>query len=177
MSIPPAATLPAPSPVADGPEAEFDRLYRSTYSRLLVLVTVLVQDRAAAEDCVQDAFVRAYAAWHTWRGDGTAEAWLYGIAINVARSYRRWSRLRSAGELLRRLGQPRGVTAANEGLRAELVEALGRLPAEQAAAIVLRHYHGYSNRDIAAVLHLPESTVASRLAKGKERLRKALSEA
>lgn len=159
-----------------GSNADFDRLYRTTYSRLLVLVTVMVEDQAAAEDCVQDAFVRAYGAWHTWRGDGPAEAWLYGIAVNVARSYRRWRRLRQAGELVRRLGRPNAAMASDHGLRAELVEALRRLPPEQSAALVLRHYHGHSNRDIARVLHVPESTVASRLAKAKERLRQELSE-
>jgi len=50
------------------------------------------------------------------------------------------------------------------------------LPAKQAAAIVLRHYHGYSNREIAYALGVPERTVASRLAAAKARLRRSLGE-
>ncbi len=169
-----AAAAPA-RPSEARSEAEFDRLYRTSYPRVLGLVTVMVEDQFAAEDCVQEAFVRAYRAWDSWRGEGPLEGWLYGIAVNVARSYRRWRRLRQAGELVRRLGQPQTSVATDRALRIELLEALRRLPPEQAAAIVLRHYHGYSNRDIARVLDIPESTLASRLAKGKERLREELS--
>ena len=53
----------------------------------------------------------------------------------------------------------------------DLATALAKLPPKQAAAIVLRHYHGYTNRAIAQALGIPERTVASRLAVAKERLR------
>ena len=53
----------------------------------------------------------------------------------------------------------------------DLAMALAKLPPKQAAAIVLRHYHGYTNRAIAQALGIPERTVASRLAVAKERLR------
>jgi RNA polymerase sigma factor (sigma-70 family) len=53
----------------------------------------------------------------------------------------------------------------------DLTTALSKLPRKQAAAIVLRHYHGYTNRAIAQALGIPERTVASRLAVAKERLR------
>src|SRR4029079_9363717 len=53
----------------------------------------------------------------------------------------------------------------------DLAEALAKLPPKQAAAIVLRHYHGYTNRAIAQALGIPERTVASRLAVAKDRLR------
>ncbi|TMD00291.1 MAG: sigma-70 family RNA polymerase sigma factor [Chloroflexi bacterium] len=53
----------------------------------------------------------------------------------------------------------------------DLAEALAKLPPKQAAAIVLRHYHGYTNRAIAQSLGIPERTVASRLAVAKDRLR------
>jgi RNA polymerase sigma-70 factor (ECF subfamily) len=55
-----------------------------------------------------------------------------------------------------------------------LADALRRLPPRDAALIVLRHHHGYSNREIAAALGSPESTVASRLAVPKRRLRDEL---
>jgi RNA polymerase sigma factor (sigma-70 family) len=52
-----------------------------------------------------------------------------------------------------------------------IAAALAKLPPKQAAAIVLRHYHGYTNRAIAQALGIPERTVASRLAVAKDRLR------
>ncbi len=52
--------------------------------------------------------------------------------------------------------------------------ALAKLPPKQAAVIVLRHYHGCTNRAIAQALGIPERTVASRLAVAKERMRQML---
>ena len=55
-----------------------------------------------------------------------------------------------------------------------LFNALRKLPPKQAAAIVLRHHHGYTNREIAAALEIPERTVASRLIAAKARLKTLL---
>jgi RNA polymerase sigma-70 factor (ECF subfamily) len=160
-----------------GSAEDFERLYRSSYSRLLGTLVGVLGDRAAAEDCAQEAFVKAYQAWPKWRPDAPAEAWLHRIALNVAVSLQRRQKLREAGELVRRLGRPvPPPDPAQEAERNELIVALRRLPAKQSAAIVLRHYHGYTNREIAYSLGVPERTVASRLAAAKTRLRALLGE-
>jgi RNA polymerase sigma-70 factor (ECF subfamily) len=134
-------------------------------------------DRAAAEDCLHDAFESAYRGWSKWRGDAPAEAWLHRIAINAAISYQRYSRLREVGKVIMRLGRPAPAPdPATIAERHGLFDALRKLPPKQAAAIVLRHHHGYTNREIAAALDIPERTVASRLAAAKERLRRDLGE-
>lgn len=134
-------------------------------------------DRAAAEDCTQEAFVRAYRSWSTWRGDAPAEAWVHRIAINTAISHQRYTRMREVAQVIRRLGRPAPTPdPASLAERSDLIGALRRLPAKQAAAIVLRHHHGYTNREIAAALGIPERTVASRLAAAKERLRRLLGD-
>ena len=159
-----------------GSEADFERLYRTSYNRVLGTLIGILGDRAAAEDCVQEAFVRAYGSWSSWRGDAPAEAWVHRIAINTAISHQRYERMREVGQVLRRLGRPApppDPAALVE--RSDLMRALRKLPPKQAAAIVLRHHHGYTNREIAAALDVPERTVASRLAGAKERLRKILS--
>jgi len=132
-------------------------------------------DKAAAEDCAQDTFERAYKRWSSWRPDAPVEAWLHRIAINVAVSDRRRERIRQAGELVRRLGRPSpppDPTALAE--RSDLISALRELPTKQAAALVLRHFHGYSNREIAASLGVPEQTVASRLTAARKQLQVVL---
>jgi RNA polymerase sigma-70 factor (ECF subfamily) len=160
-----------------GSAEDFERLYRSSYSRLLGTLVGVLGDRAAAEDCAQEAFVKAYQAWPQWRPDAPAEAWLHRIALNVAVSLQRRQKLREAGELVRRLGRPvPPPDPAQEAERNELRVALRQLPAKQSAAIVLRHYHGYSNREIAYSLGVPERTVASRLAAAKTRVRALLGE-
>ena len=154
-----------------GSEADFERLYRNTYRRILGTLITLLGDPAAAEDCTQDTFERAYKSWATWRPDAPVEAWLHRIAINVAVSDRRRHRLRQAGELVRRLGRP--APSADPAVLAEasdLIRELRKLPTKQAAALVMRYYHGYSNVEIAAALGVPEQTVASRLAAARKQL-------
>ena len=159
-----------------GSEKDFERLYRSAYNRVLGTLIGILGDRAAAEDCLQDAFVRAYRSWSSWRGDAPAEAWLHRIAINAAISHQRYERMREVGQVIRRLGRPEPPPdPAILVERSDLVKALRKLPPKQAAAIVLRHHHGYTNREIAAALDIPERTVASRLAAAKDHLRKVMA--
>jgi len=167
---------PVPGPAyRPGSREDFDQLYRDSYPRILGTLVGLLRDRASAEDCAQETFVRAFGSWPSWKPTAPAEAWLHRIALNIAISYRRRERLREVGELLRRLGRPTpGADPADLAGRDDLINALRRLPPAQAAAIVLRHYHGYSNREIALALGAPERTVASRIAAAKRRLQKEI---
>jgi RNA polymerase sigma-70 factor (ECF subfamily) len=160
-----------------GSREDFDRLYRSAYPRVYRTLAAILGDSAEAEDCAQDAFVKAFQAWSRWRPDAPAEAWVHRIAVNRAISYRRSARLRSVGELLRRLGKPRGsADPAQVATRPDLLTALRSIPPKLAAAIVLRHYHGYSNREIAASLGVSERTIGTRLNQAAGRLRALLEE-
>ncbi len=161
---------------APGSEADFERLYRNSYRRILGTLITMLRDREAAEDCTQDAFERAFKAWKSWRPDAPAEAWLHRIAINTAINGQRKARLQEVGAILRRVGRP-APSADPAGVveQSDLVTALRKLPPKQAAAIVLRHYHGYTNREIAISLGVPERTVASRLAAARTRLQQLLA--
>jgi RNA polymerase sigma-70 factor (ECF subfamily) len=160
-----------------GSSEDFDRLYRDTYSRLLGTLTGILRDRAAAEDCVQEAYVRAFRHWKDWKPEAPAEAWLHRIALNVAFGERKRQRLREIGEVIRRFGLPREQRDPAASDEMDLLAGLRRLPPEQAAAIILRHLHGYTNREIGIALDVPERTVASRLAAAKRRLRDELGPA
>jgi RNA polymerase sigma-70 factor (ECF subfamily) len=155
-----------------GSADDFDRLYQTAYPRVFRTLSAILGDPAEAEDCAQDAFVQGFQAWARWRPDAPAEAWIHRIAVNRAISYRRRARLRTIGETLRRLGRPgHGVDPAEVATRPDLLQALRTLPPKLAAAIVLRHYHGYNNREIAAALGVSERTVGTRLRQAAERLR------
>ncbi len=167
---------PDPESYTPGCRRDFDRLYRCSYQRVLYTVLAVVRDYQAAEDCTQEAFARALEHWKNWRPDAPAEAWVHRIALNVAVSYWRWRKLRRVGEVLRRLGgAPNQVEDPDLGLRSDVAAALRTLPPEQAAAIVLRYQHGYTNREIAVAQGVPESTVGWRLAAARDRLREQLT--
>src|SRR3984893_11113788 len=161
-----------PADYKAGDQADFERLYATSYGKILGTLTAVLGERAAAEDCAQDAFERAFRKWETWQPIAPAAAWVHRIAINAAVWYQRKMRLREVGEVIRRIGRP-GMAPDPQQLveHRDLATALAKLPPKQAAAIVLRHYHGYTNRAIAQALGIPERTVASRLAVAKERLR------
>jgi RNA polymerase sigma-70 factor (ECF subfamily) len=171
----PAAGGPERETYEPGSEADFERLYRNTYRRILGTLITLVRDIPAAEDCAQETYERAYRSWKTWRPDAPVEAWLHRIAINVAISDRRHQRIRQAGEMVKRLGRPApGQDPALVAEQSDVFRAIQKLPTKKAAALVLRHYHGYSNREIAAALGIPEQTVASRLAAARKHLQAVL---
>ena len=158
-----------------GSAADFDRLYRTAYPRVYRTLVAILADPAEAEDCAQDAFVQAFKAWKRWRPDAPAEAWIHRIAVNSAISYRRRARLRSAGEVVKRLGRPSPTRdPAEVAVQPDLLRALRTLPPRLAVAIVLRHYHGYNNREIAASRGVSERTVGTRLRQAGERLRAVL---
>jgi RNA polymerase sigma-70 factor, ECF subfamily len=167
--------VPASDDYQPGSLEDFDRLYRDSHGRVLRTLLGVLRDRPAAEECVQEAFVRAFQAWPRWRPDAPAEAWVHRIALNVAISHRRRERLRTLGQVVLHLGHfPASATAPDPAQSAELLTALRCLPPPQAAVLVLRFSHGYTNREIAAALGVAESTIASRLSAAKARLRREL---
>jgi RNA polymerase sigma-70 factor (ECF subfamily) len=159
-----------------GSREDFDRLYAETYPRVYGTLVALVADRAAAEDCAQEAFLRAFRAWPRWKPTAPAEAWVHRIAINVAISHRRRERLREVGELVRRLGPPALADPADHVVSADFLREVRALPPKNAAALVLRYHHGYTNREIAHALGVPERTIASRLSRARAQLQSQLSD-
>ncbi|MHB1575934.1 MAG: RNA polymerase sigma factor [Candidatus Dormibacteria bacterium] len=154
-----------------GSDSDFDRLYRDNYSKVLQTVAAIVGTGVAAEDCAQETFERAYAAWPRFRPEAPAPVWLQRIAVNVAVTERRRSELRQVKETIRRFGQREAIEDAAARVEdMDLLGALRSLPPRQAAVIVLRHLHGYTNREIAVAIGIPERTVASRLASAKRNL-------
>src|SRR5690242_13829666 len=172
---------PAAEPVAAGEEyrpgskADFDRLYRATYRRIFATLMLILRNPEAAEDAAQEAYLRAFRGWDRWKKDAPAEAWIYRIALNVAFTQRRRERLHEVAEVLRRLGRPKAADPTNLS-QPDLIRELRALPAKQAAVLILRHLHGFTNREIASALGVPERTVASRLAAAKGRLRARLGD-
>lgn len=136
----------------------------------------MLRNRSEAEDCVQEAFLKAFQAWANFSPDVPAEAWLHRIMVNVVLSHIRSQKLRTVGEIIRRIGHPSPSPDPSDLSKSRLMAALQALPPKQAAAIVFRYLHGYSNREIAYALKIPERTVASRLIAAKKQLRIILEE-
>ncbi|MDQ2674361.1 MAG: RNA polymerase sigma factor [Chloroflexota bacterium] len=146
----------------------FETAVAPHYAGLVRRLTAVVRDPEAGQDLAQDAYMRAFRAWH--RFDGTdARAWLHTIGLRLAFNERdrrrRWERLVASS--------PRPepwVAPLDRGIH----DALGLLRPEQRAALLLNAVDGYTQAEIAAMLDVPPGTVASWLARAKAELREAL---
>lgn len=131
----------------------------------------LEPDRDAADDLVQDTLERALARRAQWRGDGSVRAWLFCILQNRYRDTRRrpGPRLVPVDDLVAEPARP-GAQEGQMALR-EVHAAMGRLPADQRAALLLVALEGLSFEEAAQVLGLPRGTLMSRLARARAALR------
>ena len=132
-----------------------------------------MRDGAAAEDVAQEAFIKAVAALDRFDRRLPLGPWLHRIAVNRAID---WTRERSGRREQAEVVEPAGEPGAH-GLSGEVMAALGALPAEHRAVVVLRYVLEYTPGEIAAMLELPRGTVNSRLRRGLDALERALGEA
>ena len=142
-----------------------------------------------AEDLVQETYLRAYAAFGSFRG-GNTRAWLAAICLNAARSQARRRRLRPWDTSLMELqdtqqaawtGGEAGRDVADVVIAALDAEAVSRclalLPEPQRVCIVLMDVAGYTARETAEALDCPRGTVLARVHRGRRRLARLLAEA
>ena len=167
------AVLPEPSFALDG-RAGFDRFYQTWYGRICAQVHAYLNDRAEAEDLVQEAFLRAWQRWSEIHRYDDPVAWVRRVAWNLATS--RLRRLVTAGRALRRQSPP-PVTPGADPDHVLLVAALRRLPERQRRVIVLHHIADLPVVEIAAELGVPRGTVMSWLHRGRAQLAAYLSDA
>jgi RNA polymerase sigma-70 factor, ECF subfamily len=173
--------------VQAGDRSAFDLLVLKYQHRVLKLVGRFVSDAAEAEDVAQEAFIKAYRALASFRGDSAFYTWLYRIAINTAKNalvssrrrpvdfdldlqdpeqYDRHARLKDADT-------PEGVLLTEE-IRQVVEHAMEQLPEDLRTAIVLRELEGLSYEEIAEAMDCPVGTVRSRIFRAREAIDKKL---
>ncbi|MET8324995.1 RNA polymerase sigma factor SigM [Streptomyces sp. NPDC005181] len=163
--------------VAGEPDA-FGELVRRHRDRLWAVALRTLGDREEAADAVQDALVSAFRAAHTFRGQSAVTTWLHRITVNACLDRVRKAATRKTSpvddtERLEQLLEPHEsaeAPAERQDLHRELLAALGTLPTEQRAALVLVDMQGYPVAEAARILDVPTGTVKSRCARGRARL-------
>jgi RNA polymerase sigma-70 factor (ECF subfamily) len=160
-------------------EQRFDAFVREHRDRAIGLAWRLLDgDRAAAEDVVQEAFVRAYRGLDRFREEASLSTWFYRILVNEAQRHRRWRwvRERFAGELPAEPADPRAEVVGDPYLQRRIARALGALPRGQREAFVLIHLEGFSVRDTAQITGRAEGTIKSHLHRALASLRERLAD-
>lgn len=165
--------------IARGDVAATQLLVRAKLPRVLGLATRLIRDRAEAEDIAQEAFIRVWKQAGRWQPGGAKfDTWLHTVTLNLCRDRLR-KRIDLPATTLPERADPapdaerRMIEADRE---CSVAEAIHALPERQREAIVLAHYQGLSNPDVAAALSTSVEAVESLLARARRTLRRTLTE-
>lgn len=159
----------------------FDLLVLRYQHKVVKLVARLLRDPTEAEDVAQEAFVKAYRALASFRGDSAFYTWLYRIAVNTARNSIA-SRQRRPLDYEAELSESEQSTVASrmshtdtpeanllsEEIRTTVNRAIEDLPEDLRTAIILREVEGLSYEEIAAAMDCPVGTVRSRIFRARE---------
>ena len=132
----------------------------------------LVGDRDGADDLVQDTLERAVRKFHLWR-PGDLRAWLFSIMHNVFVNQLKARKIASDVEIDETFAAP--VSSVTSLDLQDLQRALGTLAPEQREVVLLVALEDMSYADVSRALGIPMGTVMSRLSRGRERLRRAMS--
>lgn len=168
--------------VQRGDQRAFELLASKYQRKLMRLVLRFVRDHAEAEDVVQEAFIKAYRALPSFRGESAFYTWLYRIAVNTAKNYlisqsrraptstendaQEAETFEDAGRL-RESNTPESILATKQ-LAQTVNAAMTSLPDDLRTAIALREIDGLSYDEIAEMMACPIGTVRSRIFRARE---------
>lgn len=149
--------------------AAFERAVVPLHGPFVRRLVLVLRDPHEAEDVAQEAYLRAFAAWSRFDGEDV-RAWLYTIGLRLA-----FDRLRRQRRWAGRLARPAVEGTYMDRVDPDLWSALGRLEPRIRAALLASVLDGYTQREIALQLGVPEGTVASWLSRARAELRSSLS--
>lgn len=175
-----------------GDAQAFDDFVIRYSQNVFALLIRLTEDEEEARDLTQDTFLRALKAIRNFRGDADLKTWLYRIAVNESRNRFRWWKRRNKSSMIsldaemNSSEKPLSETISDdsespemETLRREreraLRSALHELPVNFREVVILRDIEGLTYEEVAVALKTNVGTVKSRIARGREELRKKLS--
>jgi len=165
-----------------GDKHAFELLVVKYQRKLGRLLSRFIRDPAEVEDVSQEAFIKAYRALPSFRGDSAFYTWLYRIGINTAKNYLVALGRRAPtttefdseeaenfedGDQLRDLNTPEAELMTRQ-IAATVNQTMEELPEELRTAITLREIEGMSYEDIANVMNCPIGTVRSRIFRARE---------
>jgi RNA polymerase sigma-70 factor (ECF subfamily) len=159
----------------------FESLYEMHKASIYRTALAITSDRLAAEEILQETFLRAFKHLHNVRKGVSLSPWLYRIAVNLAydwttRRRHHWSV--ALDSVIEQLIAPNGAspeqTVEERELYGLVYEAIDKLEFKQRAALVLFYLHDFSLAEIAEIMDCPVGTVKSRLYYARENLRREL---
>ncbi|MER1999914.1 MAG: sigma-70 family RNA polymerase sigma factor [Lysinibacillus sp.] len=156
-----------------------DQTFRDIFDQhadsLLAISYTYVKDWAAAEDIVQDVFIKYWQTHEQFRQDSSLKTYLTRMCINRSKDYLKSWRYRTQKLTNQFFGtQPQKEQLLIAEEQQEIGQAVLQLPIHFRELVLLYYYENYTYRNISTLLGIPESTVRSRLNKAKSTLKQVL---
>jgi RNA polymerase sigma-70 factor (ECF subfamily) len=155
-------------------EQVFTRVAQEYGARLYVVAYRLLGNRTDAEDAVQRALLKCFAARASYSARWAISTWLYRVLTNVCIDEMRRRRSRTAAMRASSEIGPRHAGAGTAGERVDVERALEQVPREARVLLALHYVDGLSFGELARVRGISVNTVKSQLARGKTIMREAL---
>ncbi len=154
-------------------DGEFTEFAHASWASLYRTAFLMLGDAAEAEDLVQTALAKTYAAWPKVRDVNAAPGYARTVLVNTASS---WFRKRSWRNERPTEALPDIIEERDPSDRPAVMDALAALPPRQRAVIVLRYYEDLSVAQAASTLDISEGTVKSQTSDALARLRTLLGD-
>ena len=156
------------------PADRLDQMVQQYEKDLLRICCIYLRDRTAAEDVVQETFLKAFRNLGSFREESSEKTWLIKIAVNCCRDYRRsaWHRYIDRRVSIDQLPILSSAPPSDDHIA--LTMAIMQLKPKYMEAVLLYFYEGYPIKEIAKMLNLTEAAVSSRIHKAKQKLRTEL---
>lgn len=160
-----------------GDHKAFQCLVECFEQPIATVVKGILGDCAEAEDVGQEVFIRFYKSMHQFKGKSTLKTYLTRIAINLSlNEIKKKKPTVSINDNKITEAIMTEKTENNKSEDKELIDkALKQLPPEHRSIVMLRLMQGYSVKETAKILEIPEGTVLSRLSRAQEKLKQILS--
>ena len=155
-------------------EEIFSRLVLEYQEKLLHMCTMYLKDDAAAEDAVQETFLKAYRALPAFRGECSEKTWLMRIALNVCRDMTRSAWFRHTDRRITPEDLPQRAADGKPDENEALAQAILLLPRKYKDALLLYYYQDMRQDEVALALNTTPSNVSKRLKRAREKLRAIL---
>ena len=155
-------------------EQVFTRVAQEYGARLYVVAFRLLGNRTDAEDAVQRALLKCFAARASYSARWAISTWLYRVLTNVCIDEMRRRRSRTAAMRASSEIGPHHAGAGTAGERVDVERALEQVPREARVLLALHYVDGLSFGELARVRGISVNTVKSQLARGKTIMRETL---
>ncbi|MCM2678816.1 RNA polymerase sigma factor RpoE [Echinimonas agarilytica] len=173
--------------VQQGDKRAFDLLVTKYQHKVHSLIARYIKNPNEVQDVAQEAFIKAYRALGSFRGESAFYTWLYRIAVNSAKNYlvsqgrrppaadvdAQDAEFYEGGEVLHEVASPEREALSDE-IRKVVFDTIDGLPEDLRTAITLRELEGMSYEEISGVMDCPVGTVRSRIFRARETIEKRL---